>query len=127
MSNLLVQWLGKWILLVVGNKSVFNFMSNNTIENFNNDIKKAIDLIISDKKEDARKFFNDVIFKKYEKCIRDKKSPLVFFEIFFSQLDDYLNSDSAVILGNVKKDDIVGSFYSDYQDDLKLALKKVQG
>ena len=99
-------------------------MNNSIIKNFNNDIKKVIDLINSDKKENARKFFNTVIFKKYEKGIRDKESPLVFFEIFFSELDDYLNNEPAIILGVINKDNIIGSYYSDYQEDLKIALKK---
>lgn len=99
-------------------------MEDNMVENFNKDIEKAIDFIKLDKKEEARKFFNAVIFKKYEKSIRDKESPLVFFEIFFSELDDYLNNKPATILGSVNKDNIIGSYHSDYQEDLKMALKK---
>lgn len=99
-------------------------MSTNIVENFDNDIKKVIDLIVLDKTEEACGFFNDVVFKKYEKDIRDKGNPLVFFEIFFSEMDDYLNNKGAMILGNVDKNNIVGSYNSDYIEDLKMAFKK---
>lgn len=101
-------------------------MSTNIVENFDNDIKKVMNFILLDKTEEARVFFNNIIFKKYEKNIRDKENPLVFFEIFFSELDDYLNNKGAVILNNIGKDSIVGSYNSDYKEDLKLALKKQQ-
>ncbi len=97
------------------------------VDDFNNDIKIVIGFIQADKVEDARSFFNNDIVKKYEKEIRDKKSPIVFFEIFFTEIDDYLNNDVAKILGVIKKDDIVRSFYGDYVEDLKLAINKEQG
>ena len=96
----------------------------NIVKNFNDDVKKVINFIEADRLEEARRFFNDVIFKKYGKYVRDKESPLVFFEIFFTELDEYLNSEGARISGSVSKDEIIGSYYSDYQEDLKLAIEK---
>lgn len=96
------------------------------VNDFNSDIRIVIDLIQADKIEEARSFFNNDIVKKYEKEVRDKKSPLVFFEIFFTEIDDYLNNEVAKILGVITKDDIVGSFYGDYKEDLKLAINKEQ-
>lgn len=96
----------------------------NLVSEFDKDIKKTIGFIEADKHTEAQKFFNDIVFGKYEKEIRKKESPLVFFEIFFSELDDYLNNNSAIILGVIKKEDVLSSFYSDYQEDLKLAIKK---
>lgn len=101
-------------------------MNNNVVENFNNDIKKVINLIKDDKQKEACLFFNEIVFKKYEKNIRDKENPLVFFEIFFTDLDNYLNNEATIALGVINKNSIIGSYYSDYQEDLKLALKKEQ-
>ena len=94
----------------------------NVVKDFDDKIKEVMELITLDKKEKAREFFNNEILKTYERDIRDKKNPLVFFEIFFSELDDYLNNKGAVILDNINKDNIVGSYNSDYKEDLKLAL-----
>ncbi|MDD5032599.1 MAG: hypothetical protein PHC85_00560 [Candidatus Pacebacteria bacterium] len=100
-------------------------MSKNLVENFNDDIKKVMEFINSDKKDEARVFFNDIIFKKYGKLIRDKENPLVFFEIFFTELDDYLNNEGAIMLGVISKNDILKD-YSGYKEDLRLALEREQ-
>lgn len=101
-------------------------MNTSIVKNFDNDIKKVMNFIVLDKRDEARDYFNKIIFKKYEKDIRNKENSLIFFEISFSELDDYLNNKGAAILNNTNKDNVVGSYNSDYREDLKLALEMEQ-
>ena len=86
---------------------------------------KVLALLEKRQEAKARDLFNRDIFHKY-KDIKgfDFDNPLSRFVFFFYILDEFLNNSSARILGVSIMEDVVGSYYSDFQEDVKEALRQ---
>jgi hypothetical protein len=82
--------------------------SDQTVENFHALIEAVIGLIRSGDDEQARTLFNQELFPKY--------NSLVFL---YGEMDKFLNSPGAKIIGMIDRDTVLGTYDSDY-----MSLKK---
>ncbi len=91
---------------------------------FDTVIKKVIDLIEADQLEKARLLFNTEI-PRFEEDLRHD-TPLSSLISYYYDISDYLNKDSWRAIKPSLKEEIIGSYYSDYQEALKEALELEQ-
>jgi hypothetical protein len=92
--------------------------TDQTVENFHNLIEAVIGLIRSGDDEQARTLFNQELFPKYNTLVHDDER---FRNLFFlyGEMDKFLNSPSAKIIGMIDRDTVLGTYDSDY-----MSLKK---
>ena len=102
-------------------------MGGHSVDQFSNDMKQIVSLLEQNKEQEARLIFNREIYEKYSDIRGSNvENPLSRVILFFYDLDEYLNSPNARFLGVASRANIIASFYSDYQADLKTALAQEQ-
>ncbi len=100
-----------------------NKMQKYSVQEFNDDMQKVVKLIEDHNDDEARSYFNAVVYQKYSDIQgSDSDNPLSIVILFFFDLDEYLNNEGARTLGVTSREYIIGSFYSDYRDALTEAL-----
>lgn len=106
--------------MIIGMAGEKGSTSKDLIAEFDMAISRAVSLIESDPLA-AKNFFNNHIVPKFKGKVYSGTGPFIYFRIFFIQLDEYFNNEGSKIIGQVTKDSILKSYYSDYKDDLEKA------
>lgn len=103
-------------------------MCSQTVEQFNADMCRVIDLIRSGREEDARVLFNEEIFPRYSDIMySDEDTALRVVAFFFYDVSDYLNKSSWREAGASTSNYIIDVYNSDFQDAVRQAIKKETG
>jgi hypothetical protein len=96
------------------------------LETFLCDYSKAIRLIQSSDETGAKTFFNSRLIPSYKTEVNRRDSILRDFLPYFIEMNEFLNNPAVKVSGLVKKEAIIGEYYSDFQDVL-LNLRKRRG
>ena len=98
-------------------------MVRQTVAQFDFDMNRIVSLLRDGDEAGARSIFNSEIFPRYEKILStDTNNPLSRVILFFYDLDEFLNNPTAKSYGVSTRENIIGSYYSDYQKDLEQAF-----